>query len=730
MAVIWKITGSVDPSAVATISLTAAGTGYTSAPTVSLSGGGGSGATATASIPARGVASIAVGAGGLYTSAPTVALTGGGGSGATATAALASTGGVYSAGAISDPGGGWVTGDRVSLTGPGGSGAVAEIIATAGQVTGFTIISAGSGYTSITGYSVISGTPYSGFLATFNVGYPIASFSVTAAGSGYTSAPSVGLSGGGGSGGGTGTAALASTGVSAITLTNPGTGYTTPPSVGFSGGGGSGATADATLAGMTFDETPLDEAGITGLVRVRRSLARDEVRFRVEGRACDAAVLFGYGREVTIKRVEDSVETVWFVGRVIETRTGGSAAGEFHEYRAAGPWWYFENLVYQQIWPLDASANSHLTSPTTYRRALAIVGLASSTGLRQNTKDFLVDLLEYLIASNSPAVIAYTGSELPTGFNVPFTRLDAPTCAEAVRWVCRWMPDAASWFDYSVSPPKLNLQRRSGASTVSFALSVLQDVQINPRPDLKLDKLIVQFVTLNASGVVVLNEDKDPSGAGTTGKEWGSAVITIDNNYLAIPTGLAANYRAGLSTLQYAGSFAIEEEECAQTVHPGHLVNITGGLTAWATMAAQVQEVIEEIDTGRTTVVVGPPEHIQINDLVEILRIARNQADEFGGSGEILKSGNGAKNQVITQALTVAGVVPTSAEITTALESAYSGKPKPRSGDIVHLTVSGVVRFRVNVHTLSSTTSAWAIVTFSVSSKTYYGHVNQTGIYG
>ena len=64
------------------------GSSYTSAPTVSFSGGGGSGAAATATIDSDGkVNGIAVTANGTaYTSAPTVAFTGGAGSGAAATA--------------------------------------------------------------------------------------------------------------------------------------------------------------------------------------------------------------------------------------------------------------------------------------------------------------------------------------------------------------------------------------------------------------------------------------------------------------------------------------------------------------------------------------------------------------------------------------------------------------------------------------------------------------------
>ena len=75
-----------------TITVTNQGSGYTSAPTVSFSGGGGTGAAGTATVADGKVTSIAITNTGMnYTSAPTISITGGGGSSATATATVNST---------------------------------------------------------------------------------------------------------------------------------------------------------------------------------------------------------------------------------------------------------------------------------------------------------------------------------------------------------------------------------------------------------------------------------------------------------------------------------------------------------------------------------------------------------------------------------------------------------------------------------------------------------------
>ena len=70
--------------------VTSGGTGYTSAPTVSFSGGGGTGATATAVLTGTTVTSIVITNPGNsnYTSTPTISFSGGGGSGAAATAVV------------------------------------------------------------------------------------------------------------------------------------------------------------------------------------------------------------------------------------------------------------------------------------------------------------------------------------------------------------------------------------------------------------------------------------------------------------------------------------------------------------------------------------------------------------------------------------------------------------------------------------------------------------------
>jgi hypothetical protein len=59
-------------------------------------------------------------------------------------------------------------------------------------------------------------------------------------------------------------------------------------------------------------------------------------------------------------------------------------------------------------------------------------------------------------------------------------------------------------------------------------------------------------------------------------------------------------------------------------VIPGSRLQLSGGLAAWASMTAIIQQVSMDIDSGRTTITFGPPKHLGTEDLLGLLRSFRN----------------------------------------------------------------------------------------------------------
>jgi uncharacterized protein YuzE len=287
------------------INITNGGTGYTSAPKITITGGGGSGATATASVTNGVITAInIVNPGSGYTSDPLVTIAGG--TGAVVSATIGG-GGTIVALQVVNSGAGYTTAPTVTLSAPAlpdGVNATANAIIQNGHVTGFTITNAGSGYTSSPGVTIdvapAGGTnatavaQFSGFsvqnttivnpgfsytgnptvsfsnpdlptgvkaqgIATVNTGTgQVTGFSITNAGSGYINPPIVTLSSGSG---GAAQALFSGRIVSGITVLAGGADYTSAPKVRITGGGGIGAAGTATVLNGKVTGITITNAG-------------------------------------------------------------------------------------------------------------------------------------------------------------------------------------------------------------------------------------------------------------------------------------------------------------------------------------------------------------------------------------------------------------------------------------------------------------------------------------
>ncbi|MES5481638.1 filamentous hemagglutinin family protein [Bradyrhizobium sp. INPA03-11B] len=232
-------TGSVAAAAlmfnIGGVTIANPGTGYTSVPDVTISGGGGSGAQGTALLGVVGFAVVSGGSG--YSNGDPVTVSGTDNNGnpvtATGTAIVDANGAVVGVKLTSAGSGfpGFVDSISVdSATGDGG----AQLTASLG-VVGVTITSPGTGYTSMPTFSFANGG--GGVATTAQAVVNVTGINLTNAGDGYLSTPTIKISG-------TGTTAAATVSggaVTGVTLTNAGTGYSSLPTVTFSGGGAGAA---------------------------------------------------------------------------------------------------------------------------------------------------------------------------------------------------------------------------------------------------------------------------------------------------------------------------------------------------------------------------------------------------------------------------------------------------------------------------------------------------------
>lgn len=256
---IWDGTNLVSVGSIGRIAITASGSGYKSAPSVTLSA-----PNQTGGIQATAICAVSNGAGTVvgavitnggtgYTSIPATTVSSPPYPGITAQVSAGISGGSVVSISVINPGSGYSSNATITFTGGGGSAAAATAIVDSGSIIAIALINAGTGYTSppTVTFSGGGGTGASAKseLVTFATG--TVTVNVTNGGYGYTSPPTVTI---GNSTGWTtqavGTAVISGGQVTQVLMTDHGAGYTNASNVvvSFSGGGFStAATANAVI---------------------------------------------------------------------------------------------------------------------------------------------------------------------------------------------------------------------------------------------------------------------------------------------------------------------------------------------------------------------------------------------------------------------------------------------------------------------------------------------------
>lgn len=91
----------------------------------------------------------------------------------------------------------------------------------------------------------------------------------------------------------------------------------------------------------------------------------------------------------------------------------------------------------------------------------------------------------------------------------------------------------------------------------------------------------------------------------------------------ATPQGLAAILYHSLHTLQYEGRLSLYGPSLEAPM--GSVLNIQGGDPSYTNMHAVLQEIHENLENQKTTLIFGPPKHLGPTDLVELLRMGRRR---------------------------------------------------------------------------------------------------------
>ena len=283
-------------------------------------------------------------------------------------------------------------------------------------------------------------------------------------------------------------------------------------------------------------EKPFADWGLGGLKRVRLSQGCDTVSFTDLECSVDAQARFTPEETVLIRK--DGI--CWFSGRITKTPSFGAKGLETQRYECAGPWWYLENLVFQQAWSQIRSLKQP-KQRTQVHKGRVILG-QDLRGEPMPCAQQLREILNYAISCEAPFIIGNIDCDSP----LPFDEAKDISCAEAIQRVLRWVPDAVVWFNYSTHKPTLNITRRGHMPETALKLSEdkLTQLKITPRHDLQVPAVVLKFEKTHRTSEqpwASLETDKYPPQA--TGKEFKALVLTLE-----LDGASATTVRQGVTT--------------------------------------------------------------------------------------------------------------------------------------------------------------------------------------
>jgi hypothetical protein len=391
------------------------------------------------------------------------------------------------------------------------------------------------------------------------------------------------------------------------------------------------------------ERRPLRQWGLENAVLTLGNQVQDTLRLVVAGETITEAPAFEFERKVVLFR--DQVR--WFTGWITSLPTSESAGGTRREYVASGPWYFLENIIFQQIVYRIVDPQSPLLGLIRSRGPRVIL-MQDDDGSRTTTGTMIGKVVAYALERLAVSF----GSELPFAVEsyaalaaeVPYETVQDLPCAEVIRRCLRWYRDAAVSWDYVPTIPVLKIKRRGEMVPAVIDLDERDRVasyNLTPRPDLvpRGVRFLFEYTSTNTTTGAQFNTVVEQSaGIADDGHRVPVMTLRLSGSGDAtepVPAGLAALYFSSVSTMHWEGSIDLRETDPTGLLAVGNVLNLQGGDPAWETMAALIQSVTIDIGGRSTQASFGPAEQLGPQDFFDLVRVQTG----FGGSGG---SGTGA----------------------------------------------------------------------------------------
>lgn len=381
-----------------------------------------------------------------------------------------------------------------------------------------------------------------------------------------------------------------------------------------------------------------------------RSMDDDEFTFEMKQSATSDPA-FAWGLPVALYKVAAGVTTCWFIGTITRQTTVANAQTEAVKYVCSGPWWQFKRQLWQPLCNVY-NPTTCLLSPLPISKVVLFQD--PNSGASITTGQQISNIITYAAAQGIPVA---PGS-LPIFVTVPLEETRDILLSDAIRRCMQWTPDGVCWFNYSSGAAVFNAAQRALLAGVTINLAnvnLVVDIDLVERNDLVPGGVLFNYMGIAFCNVPVPNGCADPSTGivNTSGHSVlsqapvqvqtvtqdqvgintipGGIVGSIDLTQLTAtttenpPVGLASAYFLSLLTPTWDGVVTTHEQDCSGILRPGLVFNMSNGDAAWATMNAQIQEVREDLYSGKTTCTFGTPGHLSPQNFATLIQMTRRR---------------------------------------------------------------------------------------------------------
>ncbi len=188
------------------------------------------------------------------------------------------------------------------------------------------------------------------------------------------------------------------------------------------------------------------------------SMDEDVLQFVHDGASFIGTPIFAEGDKLTVTFAADDVTyTKVFVGFVREIIPSGGPRTESFSYKVYNAWEWMKTVVFQQKWKFadtPGSAESDLSDKYVSRVILGV----NSSGDFVDIGTIVTEIINFAMteAAIPMAFAGFTDTTL-----IPAEETRDLTIAGALLRILRWLPDIATWWDYTTTNPTLHIVHRA-----------------------------------------------------------------------------------------------------------------------------------------------------------------------------------------------------------------------------------------------------------------------------